>query len=67
MSYFFSLEDLGDRAERAGFDIEELRYICVINRNKKTGKELRRVFVHGVFVKPSGHQLEGRPLHTGCL
>ena len=24
----------------------------MINRNKKTGKELRRVFVHGVFVRP---------------
>ena len=52
LSYFFSLEDLQARAEAAGFEVEEARYICVINRNKKTGAELRRVFVHGVFMKP---------------
>jgi hypothetical protein len=32
--------------------VVEAKYVCVINRNKKTGVELRRVFVHGVFRKP---------------
>jgi methyltransferase-like protein 6 len=52
LSYFFSVEDLRMRAEAAGFEVEEARYICVINRNKRTGAELRRVFVHGIFRKP---------------
>ncbi len=51
LSYFFSLDDLRSRAEAAGFGVEELRYVCVINKNRKTGVELRRVFVHGVFTK----------------
>ena len=52
LSYFFSLDELRRRAEAAGFEVEEARYVCVINRNKKTGTELRRVFVHGLFRRP---------------
>lgn len=52
LSYFFTLERARALAEGAGFTVEELEYACVANLNRKTGKELRRVFVHGVFRKP---------------
>ncbi|KAG2498189.1 hypothetical protein HYH03_003943 [Edaphochlamys debaryana] len=57
MAYFFSLEALSQRAEAAGLRVEECRYVTVVNRNRKTGQELRRVFVHGVFVKPGEREL----------
>ncbi|PNW71911.1 hypothetical protein CHLRE_16g668100v5 [Chlamydomonas reinhardtii] len=52
MAYFFSLEDMAARATQAGFDITELKYVTVVNRNRKSGLELRRVFIHCVFTKP---------------
>ena len=33
---------------------EPVRYCCVHNENKKKGIKMRRVFVHGVWRKPSG-------------
>ncbi|GAX80389.1 hypothetical protein CEUSTIGMA_g7828.t1 [Chlamydomonas eustigma] len=51
LAYFFSLEDFKERAEAAGFTVEECKYVCVINKNKKTGIELKRVFMHAVCRK----------------
>jgi hypothetical protein len=51
LAYFFSLEDFKARAEAAGFTVEECKYVCVINKNKKTGAELKRVFIHAVCRK----------------
>ena len=51
-SYFYSTEDLSQRATEAGFTVEECSYVCVINHNRKTGQQIRRVFVHGAFRKP---------------
>ncbi|KXZ54894.1 hypothetical protein GPECTOR_4g966 [Gonium pectorale] len=51
MAYFFSTEELDHRAACAGFRTAECKYVTVVNRNRKTGMELRRVFVHGVFEK----------------
>lgn len=53
LAYFFSTEALAERACAAGFEVDECRYITVINRNKKRKLELRRVFIHGVFRKPA--------------
>jgi SAM-dependent methyltransferase len=53
LAYFFSVEDMRAKAESAGFGVRECEYVCVYNRNRKTGQTLRRVFVHGVFVKPA--------------
>jgi hypothetical protein len=50
------VEELTARARNAEFDIVEARYACVVNTNKKTGVQLRRVFVHGVFQKPINPQ-----------
>jgi hypothetical protein len=40
LSYFFSVEDLSARARAVGFELEESRYVCVINKNRKTGVEV---------------------------
>jgi methyltransferase-like protein 6 len=52
LAYFFAVEGLSDSARRAGLEVEECKYICVKNINKKTGVELRRVFVHLVARRP---------------
>ncbi|KAG2451183.1 hypothetical protein HYH02_003790 [Chlamydomonas schloesseri] len=52
MAYFFSREDIAARATQAGFEVTELKYVTVVNRNRKSGLELRRVFIHCVFTKP---------------
>ncbi|KAL3761558.1 hypothetical protein ACHAW5_010727 [Stephanodiscus triporus] len=49
---FFSIEAARSLFESVGFDTLELRYCTVYNRNRKTGQEMKRVFVHGVFQKP---------------
>ena len=51
-SHFFSLEFLRQLAEETGFIVEEAEYVCTYIVNKKNGKKMRRVFVHGVFLKP---------------
>ena len=52
LSYFFDLEDLKSRFEGAGFACEEADYVCVELYNRKKDEEMRRVFCHGVFVRP---------------
>jgi len=49
---FFSVDSARSLFESVGFDTLELRYCTVYNRNRRTGQELKRVFVHGVFRKP---------------
>lgn len=53
MCYFFTIEDLQSKAEAAGFATVECKYACTSLRNHKKGTEMRRVFVHGVFQRPS--------------
>ncbi|KAK9785775.1 hypothetical protein WJX73_000072 [Symbiochloris irregularis] len=50
--YFFSVEDLAARASAAGFVTRECSYACTSLRNRKKNLDMKRVFVHGVFVKP---------------
>lgn len=52
LCYFFSTEDLASKAEAAGFEAVECKYVCVRLLNRKKQFEMRRVFVHGVFRKP---------------
>ena len=49
---FFSIDSARHLFESVGFDTLELRYCTVYNRNRRTGQEMKRVFVHGVFRKP---------------
>ncbi|XP_031382455.1 tRNA N(3)-methylcytidine methyltransferase METTL6 isoform X2 [Punica granatum] len=51
-SYFFSLETVRDLFVRAGFIEVELDYCCIKSLNRKKGKSMRRVWVHGKFQKP---------------
>lgn len=58
LAYFYTTEDLSGLAVAAGLEVVECHYVCVINKNRKTGQCLRRSFVHGVFRKPlHGHLL----------
>ena len=50
---FFSVETTKELFESAGFTTLELRYCTVFNHNRKTGQKMKRVFVHGVFEKPT--------------
>jgi methyltransferase-like protein 6 len=52
LACFFTTHELAGLAAAVGLEVVECEYVCVINRNRKTGQELRRVFVHGVFRKP---------------
>ena len=52
LAYFFAKEDLEARCRAAGFEVLACKYVCVINRNRKSGKEMRRVFVQGRFRRP---------------
>lgn len=51
LCYYFSLEYLANIVTQCGLRVVELKYATVINRNRKTNEEMRRVFVHGVFAK----------------
>lgn len=51
LCYYFSLEYLANLVAQCGLRVVELKYATVINRNRKTNEEMRRVFVHGVFAK----------------
>lgn len=51
--HYFTLQELESMMVDEGFVVTELRYATVINRNRKEGKVMHRVFVHGVFqLKP---------------
>ncbi|XP_068640259.1 uncharacterized protein [Aristolochia californica] len=51
-SYFFSLNTVRDLFLSAGFIELELEYCCIKSVNRRTGKHMRRVWVHGKFQKP---------------
>ncbi|CDO99971.1 unnamed protein product [Coffea canephora] len=53
-SYFFSLESTRDLFSSAGFTELELEYCCVKSTNRRNGKLMRRVWVHGKFQRPKG-------------
>jgi hypothetical protein len=52
LAYFYTTEELAGLAVAAGLEVVECEYVCVVNRNRKTGQALRRAFVHGVFRNP---------------
>ncbi|WIA33602.1 hypothetical protein OEZ86_006726 [Tetradesmus obliquus] len=52
LAYFYTTEELAGLAAAAGLEVVECEYVCVFNRNRKSGLELRRTFVHGVFRRP---------------
>jgi methyltransferase-like protein 6 len=47
LASFFELEEMRSLLAAAGFVDIDLKLACVVNRNRKTGVELRRVFVTG--------------------
>lgn len=51
-SYFFCLNTLRDLFVNAGFVELELEYCCVKSLNRRNGKSMERVWVHGKFQKP---------------
>ncbi|KAL0920500.1 hypothetical protein M5K25_009640 [Dendrobium thyrsiflorum] len=53
LSYFFSLDIVRNLFLGAGFIELELEYCCVISVNRRSGKKMQRVWVHGKFQKPT--------------
>ncbi|KAI3894501.1 hypothetical protein MKW92_033084 [Papaver armeniacum] len=51
-SYFFCLETVRELFVAAGFIELELDYCCINSVNRRNGKSMRRVWVHGKFQKP---------------
>ncbi|CAK9153049.1 unnamed protein product [Ilex paraguariensis] len=51
-SYFFCLDSVRNLFIGAGFTELELEYCCVKSVNRRNGKSMRRVWVHGKFQKP---------------
>lgn len=52
LSSFFTVEELSQLCEDAGFKVIECEYATTVVRNRKRESALRRVFVHGVFSVP---------------
>ncbi|XP_020591212.1 methyltransferase-like protein 6 [Phalaenopsis equestris] len=52
LSYFFSLDIVRKLFLGAGFIELELEYCCVLSVNHRSGKKMKRVWVHGKFQKP---------------
>ena len=50
--YFFSVEDLAQRVQAAGFDVRECDYACTLLKNKKRGLDMKRAFIHCIAQKP---------------
>ncbi|KAK3143136.1 hypothetical protein QOZ80_4BG0358850 [Eleusine coracana subsp. coracana] len=51
-SYFFSLDIVRELFCSAGLVELELEYCCVSSVNRKNGKKMQRVWVHGKFQRP---------------
>lgn len=51
LCYFYTTEDLAAKAGAAGFQTLECKYACTRLLNRRKQFEMRRVFVHGVFIK----------------
>ncbi|KAJ8526319.1 hypothetical protein K7X08_028796 [Anisodus acutangulus] len=54
-SYFFCLDSVRDLFCGTGFTELELEYCCVHSVNRRNGKIMRRVWIHGKFQKPHVH------------
>ncbi|CAI9759854.1 unnamed protein product [Fraxinus pennsylvanica] len=52
-SYFFCLNSVRNLMSAVGFTELELEYCCVKSVNRRNGKIMRRVWVHGKFQKPT--------------
>ncbi|KAL3649911.1 hypothetical protein CASFOL_006314 [Castilleja foliolosa] len=52
-SYFFCLDTIRSLTTAAGFIELELEYCCVKSVNRRNGKIMKRVWVHGKFQKPT--------------
>ncbi|KAL8533334.1 hypothetical protein ACS0TY_009649 [Phlomoides rotata] len=52
-SYFFCLNTVRSLASATGFIEVELEYCCVKSVNRRNGKIMKRVWVHGKFQKPA--------------
>ncbi|CAN6165926.1 unnamed protein product [Urochloa humidicola] len=52
LSYFFTLDTVRELFLAAGLIELELEYCCVKSVNRKNGKKMQRVWVHGKFQKP---------------
>ncbi|KAH6761947.1 Methyltransferase family protein [Perilla frutescens var. hirtella] len=52
-SYFFCLDTVRSLTSAAGFIEVELEYCCVKSVNRRNGKIMKRVWVHGKFQKPA--------------
>ncbi|XP_042499163.1 tRNA N(3)-methylcytidine methyltransferase METTL6 isoform X2 [Macadamia integrifolia] len=52
LSCFFCLDTVRDLFVGAGFVVLELEYCCIKSVNRRNGKQMRRVWVHGKFQKP---------------
>lgn len=59
LAYYFSLDAVRKLASGAQLEVVECEYHCVYNRNRKTGAEMKRVFVHAVLRKPLGGRGRG--------
>jgi methyltransferase-like protein 6 len=53
---YYSLENLQELAAAASLQVEENRYLCIRQHNKKKGIHMDRVYVHAVF--RNGHAVE---------
>ena len=51
LSSFFSREQLESLVADIGLECKECKYVCTNITNKKDGKNMRRVFIHGIFEK----------------
>jgi methyltransferase-like protein 6 len=51
LAYFFTVEEVRLLLESSGFLVRELSYATVINRNRKTGAAMHRVFIHALAEK----------------
>lgn len=52
LAYFYKCDELAAMGAAAGLAPARVEYACVVNRNRKSGQHLRRVFVQAEFVKP---------------
>eukprot|EP00798_Chlamydomonas_sp_ICE-L_P020352 gene20352-27114_t len=52
ISHFFSIESMEERARAAGLEPVEVKYVTIINHNKKRDIHLKRVFIHAVLRRP---------------
>jgi SAM-dependent methyltransferase len=50
-AYYFDLNYIRQLCQDVDLEVLELEYATVINKNRKTNKVMKRVFIHGVFKK----------------